>query len=111
MSTRVKSVAHLNIQFTDKARTKDFYEKVFGSVTHDEGQLQARMEGVEIHFSQTANPIHAPLVHFAMEIDDWDGMMATLAELDVEHGKPPRVGPSRDRQGATRQRRSAARAA
>ena len=100
--SNVKTVAHLNIQFTDKARTKDFYERVFDAEIHDQGQLQARMGGVEIHFSPTTEPIHAPLVHFAMEIDDWDSMMATLAEQNVEHGRTlglGRAGTHREQRG------------
>jgi catechol 2,3-dioxygenase-like lactoylglutathione lyase family enzyme len=100
--SRVKSVAHLNIQTTDKERTRDFYEKVFDAVAVDQGQLQVKMGDVEIHFCQTSDAVQVPLVHFAMEVDDWDGMMATLAELGVEHGKTlglGRAGTHREQRG------------
>jgi hypothetical protein len=66
----------VNIQTTDRARTREWYEKVFGAEAIDRGndpnrrQLQVKFGTWEIHFSETTNPIHTPLVHFAVEIDD-----------------------------------------
>ena len=106
--SRVKSVHHMNIQTTDRDRTREWYENVFGAEAVERGtvadrrQLQVQMGGVEIHFSETSNPIHAPLVHFAVEIDDWDGMLAHLDTLGVEYGKTlgrGRAGTHRERMG------------
>ena len=106
--SRVKHVHHLNIQMTDRERTKDWYEKVLGAHMVDRGpernrgQLQMRAGDLEIHFSQTSIPIHTPLVHFAVEIEDWDGMIANLDDLGVEYGKTVglgRAGTARERMG------------
>ena len=61
-----------------------------------------RAGDLEIHFSEISSPVHAPLVHFAVEIDDWDGMIANLDELGVDYGKtvgPGRAGTARERMG------------
>jgi len=103
--SRAKSVHHVNIQTTNRERTKEWYEKVFGSEAIERGnrrQLQVHFGTWEIHFSETANPIHAPLVHFAVEIDDWDAMLAHLDRLEITYGKtvgPGRTGTFRERRG------------
>ena len=46
-------------------------------------------------------PALLPLVHFAVEVDDWDAMLANLDQLGLAYGKT--VGPGRD--GAFRESR------
>ena len=101
--SRAKSVHHINIQ-TPK-RSKEWYEKVFCAdvITRGtRGQLQAHFGTWEIHFSETSNFIQAPLVHFAVEVDDWDAMLANLDQLGLAYGKtvgPGRAGTFRESRG------------
>src|SRR5262249_46480696 len=39
----------------------------------------------EIHFTETSHPAPTPSSHFALEIDDWDGMLARLDALGMTH--------------------------
>ncbi len=103
--SRAKSVHHVNIQTTNRERTKGWYEKVFGAEAVERGnrrQLQVHFGTWEIHFSETADPVHAPLVHFAVEIDDWNEMLTHLDQLGIAYGKtvgPGRAGSFRERTG------------
>jgi catechol 2,3-dioxygenase-like lactoylglutathione lyase family enzyme len=106
--SRAKFVQHVNIQTTDRARTKEWYEKVFDAEAivrgnaPNRGQLQVKFGTWEIHFSETAAPVLAPLVHFAVEVDDWDEMLAHLDRLGITYGKtvgPGRAGTFRENRG------------
>ena len=103
--SRAKSVHHINIQTTNKERTKAWYEQVFGAevmTRGTRGQLQAHFGSWEIHFSETSHFVQAPLVHFAVEIDDWDAMLANLDQLGIVYGKtvgPGRAGTFREQMG------------
>jgi catechol 2,3-dioxygenase-like lactoylglutathione lyase family enzyme len=103
--SRATSVHHINIQTTNRERTKAWYEQVFGAhvITRGtRGQLQAHFGTWEIHFSETSNFIQAPLVHFAVEIDEWDAMLTHLDQLGIVYGKtagPGRAGTFREQMG------------
>jgi catechol 2,3-dioxygenase-like lactoylglutathione lyase family enzyme len=83
---KVKLIHHVNIQISDRQRTREWYEKVLGAEFLDRGpalntrQLQLRIGSGEMHFTDTTEPTRVPRVHFAVEVDDWD---ATLAHLDA----------------------------
>src|SRR4029453_15399475 len=70
-----------------------WYEKVVGAEFLDRGpelnsrQLQLRIGSGQIHTPHTPNP--APSGHFALEIHDWDEMIAPLAAPGVSHTPPP----------------------
>jgi len=91
--SRVKLIHHINIQISDRERTREWYEKVLGAEFLDRGpalnkrQLQLRIGNGEMHFSDTPNPIRVPRVHFAVEVDDWDGMLAHLDKLGVPYSR------------------------
>ena len=103
--SRAKSVHHVNIQTTNRERTKEWYEKVFGAEAVERGngrQLQVHFGTWEIHFSETADPVHTPLVHVAVEIDDWNEMLTHLDQLGITYGKtvgPGSAGSFRERMG------------
>ena len=87
----IKLIHHVNVPISDRERTREWYEKVLGAEFLDRGaasnkrQLQLRLGTGEIHFTETAHPTPPPSSHFALEIDDWDGMLARLEALGVEH--------------------------
>src|SRR5438093_5496326 len=99
--SRVTLIQHINIQISNRERTREWYEKVLDAEFLDRGpelnqrQLQLRIGSAEIHTTDTADPMRVPSVHFAVEIPDWDDMIAHLDELGVPYGTTP--GVSRER--------------
>ncbi len=89
--SRVTMIQHINIQISDKDRSRDWYEKVLGTEFLDRGpelnqrQLQLRIGNGEIHSTFTPNP--NPSGHFAVEIHDWEEMIANLDALGVPYSK------------------------
>jgi catechol 2,3-dioxygenase-like lactoylglutathione lyase family enzyme len=87
--SRVTLIQHINIQISNRERTREWYEKVLGAEFLDRGpelnkrQLQLRIGSGEIHTTHTSNP--APSGHFAVEIRDWDEMIANLDQLGVPY--------------------------
>ena len=57
--SRINMIHHINIQITDRQRTREWYEKVLGAEFLDRGpalnqrQLQMRIGTAEIHTSDT----------------------------------------------------------
>jgi catechol 2,3-dioxygenase-like lactoylglutathione lyase family enzyme len=96
--SRVTLIHHINLQISNRERTREWYEKVLGAEFLDRGpelnkrQLQLRIGNAEIHTSDTAIPVGVPSVHFAVEIHDWDEMIAHLDELGVAYTRTPGVG-------------------
>ncbi len=107
--TGVKLIHHVNVQISDRARTRDWYEKVLGAEFLDRGplnprQLQLRIGTGEMHFSETAEAVCVG--HFAVEVDDWDRMLSNLDKLGVAYSRssgptdaPPRTPEDTQYQG------------
>ena len=93
--SRVTLIQHINIQVSDRERTRRWYEEVLGAEYLDRGpelnqrQLQLRIGNGEIHTTDSRNPTPVPSVHFAVEIDDWDEMIANLDKLGVPYTTTP----------------------
>ena len=93
--SRVTLVHHINIQISNRERTREWYEKVFDAEFLDRGpelnkrQLQFKLGTAEIHTTDTPTPAPVPSNHFAVEIHDWDEMMAHLDELGVPYSPRP----------------------
>jgi len=87
----IKLIHHVNVQISDRERTRAWYEKVLGAEFLDRGpalnrrQLQLRLGCGEIHFTVTPRPIIVPSSHFAIEVDDWEATMARLDQLGIQH--------------------------
>ena len=91
---KVKLIHHVNIQITDRARTREWYERVLGCTFLDRGpalntrQLQMRIGNGELHFSTVAMRDAQPASnHFAIEVDDWQGILAHLDKEGVPYGR------------------------
>lgn len=93
--SRVTLIQHINIQISDRERTRRWYEQVLGAEFLDRGpeankrQLQLRIGNGEIHTTDSRNPNIAPSVHFAVEIDDWDETIDNLNQLGVAYTTHP----------------------
>jgi catechol 2,3-dioxygenase-like lactoylglutathione lyase family enzyme len=84
-------IHHVNVQISDRERTRAWYEKVLGAEFLDRGpalnkrQLQLRIGASEVHFTETPRPTAIASSHFAVEVDDWEAMLAHLGQLGVPH--------------------------
>jgi len=91
--SRVKLIHHVNVQISDRQRTREWYEKVLGAEFLDRGpalnrrQLQLRIGSGEMHFTETPEPVRVPSVHFAVEVDHWEATLAHLDALGVPYGR------------------------
>ena len=89
--SRINMIHHINIQITDRERTREWYERVLGADFLDRGpalnrrQLQLRLGTGEIHTSDTNDLIRVPRVHFAIEVEDFDAMLAHLDAQGVPY--------------------------
>lgn len=90
---RIKMIHHVNVQISNRERAREWYEKVLGAQFLDRGpalnarQLQLRIGSGEMHFTETPNPTTVRSSHFAVEVDDWDAMLAHLKALDIPHAR------------------------
>jgi catechol 2,3-dioxygenase-like lactoylglutathione lyase family enzyme len=104
--SRIKMIHHVNVQISNRERTRDWYTKVLGAEFLDRGpalnhrQLQLRLGSAEIHFTETPRPSTIPSSHVALEVDDWDAMLARLQELAIPHARTFR-GSTRPNIGGT----------
>ena len=91
--SKINMVHHIDIQISDRQRTKEWYERVLGAQFLDRGpalnerQLQLRIGTGEIHTSDTAEVIEVPRVHFAIEVADWEAMLSHLDALGVHYSR------------------------
>ena len=89
--SKINMIHHINIQITDRERTREWYERVLGAEFLDRGpalnrrQLQFRLGTGEIHTSDTDSLIRVPRVHFAIEVEDFDAMLAHLNAQGVPY--------------------------
>jgi catechol 2,3-dioxygenase-like lactoylglutathione lyase family enzyme len=86
-------VHHINVQITNRERTRAWYEQVLGATFLDRGpalnkrQLQLNLGNAELHFSDTDQPVLAPQPHFAVEVEDWQATLAHLDRLGVSYSR------------------------
>ena len=87
----VTMIQHINVPISDRAKTREWYERVLGARFRDRGprlnarQLQMHLGNAEIHFTETPQPKPTPSSHFALEVDDWETMLAHLDAQGVAH--------------------------
>ena len=89
--SRISAIHHINIEITDIERSKEWYGNVFGLERKNIGSKYADMmlemyTGTgEFHLMKVENPTYLRTNHVAVEITDWDGMIAHLAELGIPY--------------------------
>jgi lactoylglutathione lyase len=94
MPGKIHAIHHVNFPTTDPEKTKDWYSKVFGLKHVDVGAFSDTkvllMTGGEfdIHFTPVAEKRKMDPFHFAVEIEDWDEMLAHLKSINVRFTKP-----------------------
>jgi catechol 2,3-dioxygenase-like lactoylglutathione lyase family enzyme len=98
MSNKPHSIHHVNIPIADAERTLDWYGKVFGLREMRRPFVQGGAPGVDdvllmtrgnfgVHCTIHENPPDIKPHHFCVEVEDWDGFMAHLGSLGIEHSK------------------------
>ena len=91
--SKVNMIHHVNIQITNRERTREWYESVLGCEFLDRGpalnrrMLQLRIGNGEIHTTEVDEIVHIPRVHFAVEVDDWNAALANLDRLEVHYSR------------------------
>ena len=91
--SKVNMIHHVNIQITNRERTREWYEKVLGCEFLDRGpalnrrMLQLRIGNGEIHTTEVDEVVFIPRVHFAVEVDDWDAALANLDKQGVLYSR------------------------
>ena len=91
---RVSAIHHVNIGIRDRERTREWYQRVFDAeIKPHPRQLELYLGGSELHFHETPEPAYLKTNHFALEITDWDDMMAHLAaqEIPFDEGRGPQI--------------------
>lgn len=94
MSNRIHSIHHVNFFSTDVERTKEWYCKVF-SMKHVDVSRMSNTKVLlltrgdfELHFTPVTEMRNLYPLHWAMEVDDWDGFLAHLKSINVRYTKP-----------------------
>src|SRR5207237_10252501 len=99
----IKLIHHVNVQISDRERTRAWYEKVLGTEFLDRGpalnrrQLQLRLGCGEIHFTVTPRPMIVAPSHFALDVDDREATLAQLGELGIPQVRTSAARPGPDR--------------
>jgi len=94
MAGRIHSIHHVNFPTTDPERTKAWYTKVFGlkhvdvSQVSDTNVLLMTAGHCDIHFTPVAEMRRMDPSHFAIEVEDWDEMLAHLKSIGIRFTKP-----------------------
>ena len=92
MGSKVIQVHHLNVQITDRERTREWYQRALGCTFLDRGdlnkrQLQLNLGNAEMHFSEVNEVTLHPSVHFAVEVQNWDEMLAHLDKVGIPYAR------------------------
>jgi catechol 2,3-dioxygenase-like lactoylglutathione lyase family enzyme len=94
MTSRIHSIHHVNFPTTDPERTKEWYGKVFG-MTHvdvskfsDTKVLLMTVGHCDLHFTPVTDMRKMDPSHFAIEVENWEEMLAHLKSLGIRYTKP-----------------------
>jgi catechol 2,3-dioxygenase-like lactoylglutathione lyase family enzyme len=94
MISRIHAIHHINFPTTDVERTKEWYGRVFGlkhvdlSKMSDTNVLIMTAGDFDIHFTPITEKRRMDPFHFAVEIENWDEMLAHLKSIGVRFTKP-----------------------
>src|SRR5438445_5480671 len=89
---KVTMIHHVNVQSSNRQRTREWYEKVLGAEFLDRGparnerQLQLRIGSGEMHFTEVPEAMRV-VGHFAVEVDNWETTLAHLDTLGVPYAR------------------------
>ncbi len=89
MSDKPAFIHHVNFPTTNPERTIEWYSKVFGMKyikpkSNTKVVLMTR-GNFDLHFTPVEEMDRMAPYHFAVEVEDWDGFLAHLAEIGIRH--------------------------
>jgi lactoylglutathione lyase len=89
MSDKPAFIHHVNFPTTNAERTIEWYSKVFGMKyikpkSNTKVVLMTR-GNFDLHFTPVEEMDRMAPYHFAVEVEDWDGFLAHLAEIGIRH--------------------------
>ena len=91
-AARVSCIQHTNVETADVARSQEWYKKVFDAEWTEENPRFLRLGTSELHLHVEAKPQPHDNNHFAVEVNDWDDMLAHIASIGVPFdGREPRT--------------------
>jgi len=94
MAGKIHAIHHVNFPTTDPEKTKEWYSKVFGLKHVDVGALSdtkvllMTAGHCDIHFTPVSEKRRMDPFHFAIEVENWDEMLAHLKAIGVRFTKP-----------------------
>lgn len=94
MSHKAHSLHHVNFATTDVERTQLWYCQVFGlrrvDPKSDTRVLLLTNGNFDLHFTPFPSDLYRRLkpLHFAIEVEDWDGFLEHLEAIGVRHTRP-----------------------
>src|ERR1700722_20197206 len=89
MSDKPAYIHHVNLPTTNPERTIEWYTRVFGMKyikpkSNTKVVLMTR-GNFDLHFTPVEEMDRMAPYHFAVEVEDWDGILAHLAKLGIRH--------------------------
>jgi|GEM_PF-1794393 len=107
MAIHTHSLHHVNFPITDPDVIAEWYGKVFDlrRVTPVNQPVNRTMLLTNGNFDLHFRPVEkgkevTGLIHFAIEIEDWDGFIAHLGELGIDHIEEPNRGHDNSKTGS-----------
>src|SRR2546428_8997213 len=89
---KVTMIHHVNVQSSNRQRTREWYEKGLGAEFLDRGparnerQLQLRIRSGEMHFTEALESMRG-VGHFAVDVDNLATTLGHLATLHVSYAR------------------------
>ncbi len=93
-TSRVSCIQHANVETSDVARTQEWYRKVFDAEWTEENPRFLRLGSSELHIHEEASPQPHRSNHFAVEVENWEDMLAHLSKVGIGFDREPRENAS-----------------
>ncbi len=86
----VSCIQHANVETSNVARSQEWYKKVFDAEWTEEHPRFLRLGSSELHLHEEASPQPHQSNHFAVEVENWEGMLAHLSQVGIGFDREPR---------------------
>ena len=86
----VSCIQHTNVETSDVARSQEWYQKAFGAEWTEENPRFLRLGSTELHLHVEASPQPHQSNHFAVEVENWEDMLANLSQVGISFDREPR---------------------
>ncbi|MCC2033252.1 VOC family protein [Microbacterium allomyrinae] len=111
MTSHAHSLHHVNFPITDTEATAEWFGKVFGLTVSNPVNIPVnrtmlltntdRGGNFDLHFRPVEKGKEVTgLIHFAIEVEDWDAFLVHLGELGIDHVEEPNRGHDSSKTGS-----------